>query len=208
MLQRQQKLTLHGSGKNTRRYLYAGDAADAFDTVLHKGEIGHVYNVGSRDEVSNKSLCAMLLELYGLPNDTEEDLYRYVKHTEDRPFNDHRYAVDGSKLRNLGWEQKTPFAEGLRTTVDWYREFGSQWWGDIESRLIPFPVVPKQEKAKYVEKDISSNPVSHDQGKVTKQNGVKRQRVEEEESIPVANGLKRRREEEETAVMGAQIETS
>ncbi|KAG9654276.1 NAD(P)-binding protein, partial [Aureobasidium melanogenum] len=68
MLQRGLRLPLHGSGDNTRRYLYAGDAADAFDTILHKGEIGHIYNVDSHDEVSTIDLCAHLLRLFGLPN--------------------------------------------------------------------------------------------------------------------------------------------
>ena len=42
---------LHGDGKNTRRYLYAGNAADAFDTILHRGQIGEIYNVDSSDEI-------------------------------------------------------------------------------------------------------------------------------------------------------------
>ncbi|KAG9945871.1 NAD(P)-binding protein, partial [Aureobasidium melanogenum] len=145
MLQRGLKLPLHGSGDNTRRYLYAGDAADAFDTILHKGEIGHIYNVDSHDEVSTVDLCSHLLRLFNLPYATTEDLYKHVVHTQDRPFNDHRYAVNGDKLRQLGWEQKTRFNEGLRATVQWYQRFGSTWWGNIESRLQPFPepVAPK-----------------------------------------------------------------
>ena len=50
-------------------------------------------------------------------------------------------AVDGSKLRKLGWEQKTSFAKGLQITVDWYRQFGEAWWGDISHVLTPFPIV-------------------------------------------------------------------
>ncbi len=132
---------LHGDGSPTRRYLFAGDAADAFDTILHKGELGHIYNVGSYDEISNLKLCDLLLDEMGLPHNTEEERGKWIKYTHDRPFNDHRYAVDGTKLRQLGWEQKTTFAEGLRITVDWYKRFGEQWWGDISKVLSPFPVV-------------------------------------------------------------------
>ena len=146
LLERNEKLSLHGSGKHTRRYLYAGDAADAFDTILHKGSVGHVYNVPSVDEISNFSLCSMLLNQFGHASDTKEDVYKHVLHCEDRPFNDHRYAVDGTKLHQLGWKQKTPFEDGIQITVDWYRRFGKEWWGDISDRLTPFPNAPAVEQ--------------------------------------------------------------
>lgn len=132
---------LHGDGSPTRRYLYAGDAADAFDTILHKGQLGQVYNVGSYDEISNLELCSKLLTELKIPHEAPEDFKKWVKYTHDRPFNDHRYAVDGTKLRNLGWDQKTSFAEGLAITVNWYKQFGEVWWGDISKVLSPFPIV-------------------------------------------------------------------
>lgn len=141
LLQRGQPVILHGDGTPTRRYLYAGDAADAFDTILHKGAMGHIYNVGSYDEISNLTLCSKLLTYLDIPHKTQEQLHRWVKHTRDRPFNDHRYAVDGTKLRQLGWDQKTSFAEGLAITVDWYQKYGEKWWGDITQVLTPFPTV-------------------------------------------------------------------
>jgi len=147
LLNRGQPVVLHGDGSPTRRYLFAGDAADAFDTILHKGEIGQIYNVGSYDEISNLSLCGKLLTEMGIPHaDADASVFnQWVKYTHDRPFNDHRYAVDGTKLRQLGWDQKTSFEEGLRITVDWYRRFGEKWWGDISKVLSPFPVVVNQD---------------------------------------------------------------
>ena len=129
-------LFIHGDGKHTRRFLYAGDAASAFDTILHKGEIGQIYNVDSTDEISNLDLAKKLLRRFG-QHGTES----WIQHTRDRPFNDRRYAVDGSKLRKLGWTQKVSFEDGLATTVDWYCKF-SGWWGPIDNTLLsPFPVV-------------------------------------------------------------------
>lgn len=128
-------LLLHGDGQHTRRYLYAGDAAEAFDTILHKGEIGQIYNVDSKDEVSNMQLAENLLGLFGLT-----DKATWIQHTHDRKFNDRRYAVDGSKLRRLGWEQRTKFEDALRATVDWYGKFEG-WFGDIEGVLTAHPVV-------------------------------------------------------------------
>jgi dTDP-glucose 4,6-dehydratase len=136
LLQRGKPLFIHGNGRNTRRYLYAGDAADAFDTILHRGVMGQIYNVDSRDEVSNLDLAATLCRSFGIHDGVEQ----HVQYTRDRPFNDLRYAVDGSKLRGLGWTQQTSFEKGLATCVDWYGKFGS-WWGDIENILTPFPEV-------------------------------------------------------------------
>ncbi|KAL1651327.1 hypothetical protein SLS58_000666 [Diplodia intermedia] len=145
LLHRGRKLLLHGDGTPTRRYLYAGDITDALDTIFHKGAVGQIYNIASKDEVSNMELCRRLLKLYGLPARTPEEFKRWVVHTEDRPFNDHRYATDGTKLAKLGWRQQTSFADGLRITVDWYRRFGEVWWGDISRILTPFPVVEGNE---------------------------------------------------------------
>lgn len=128
-------MLLHGDGQHTRRYLYAGDAAEAFDTILHKGEIGQIYNVDSRDEVSNIQLAEKLLSAFGL-----NDKATWIQHTHDRKFNDRRYAVDGSKLRKLGWEQRTRFEDALAMTVDWYQKFDG-WFGDIEGVLTAHPVV-------------------------------------------------------------------
>ncbi len=131
---------LHGDGKHTRRYLFAGDATDALDTILHKGDIGQIYNIGSADEVSNLSLCGRLLAHFGLPHETVEDVYKNVQHTRDRPFNDRRYAVDGTKLKSLGWTQKISFEEGLVITVEWYKKYGEVWWGDVSPVFAPFPL--------------------------------------------------------------------
>ncbi|KAK6950286.1 hypothetical protein Daesc_008612 [Daldinia eschscholtzii] len=145
LLNRQRPTVLHGDGSPTRRYLYAGDAADAFDTILHKGTLGQVYNVGSHDEISNIELCRMVLKEMGIPHESQEDFNKWVKYTHDRPFNDHRYAIDATKLRRLGWDQKTTFADGLKITVDWYKRFGEEWWGDISKVLSPFPIVVEAE---------------------------------------------------------------
>ena len=113
--------------------------------VLSKGVPGQVYNVGSDTEISNLTLCKILLDEFALDSD-DESLQRKIDFVRDRPFNDHRYAVDGSKLKALGWTQNTPFAEGLRATVNWYKRFGESWWGDISGVLTPFPTAFVDEK--------------------------------------------------------------
>ncbi|KAK9451715.1 uncharacterized protein V1518DRAFT_409332 [Limtongia smithiae] len=131
------KCFVHGDGKNTRRYLYAGDAVDALDTVLHFGDVGQIYNIGTTDELSNLNLCKMLLQKLGVE---EKDYNKWIEFTGDRPFNDQRYAIDASRLSSLGWVQKMEFEYGIQITIDWYQKFGSAWWGDLSDILTAFPV--------------------------------------------------------------------
>ncbi|KAL8276749.1 hypothetical protein RQP46_010858 [Phenoliferia psychrophenolica] len=139
LLNRGEKLIIHGDGKPTRRYLYGGDAADAFDFVLSKGIVGQIYNVGSAAEISNLDLCKLLLAEFDRPVSTTAELGAEIVFVRDRPFNDHRYAVDGSKLKKLGWTQNTPFDEGLSRTVEWYQTYGETWWGNLTPVLTAFP---------------------------------------------------------------------
>jgi hypothetical protein len=120
-------------------------------------------------------LCVKLLKEMGLPNNSKADFDKWVKYTHDRPFNDHRYAVDGTKLRKLGWDQKTPFEAGLKMTVDWYRQFGEKWWGDISNVLSPFPVVKTNGDISTVEKDDNAEISEHPhvkKRKVSETNGT------------------------------------
>jgi dTDP-D-glucose 4,6-dehydratase len=162
LLQRGQKLLLHGDGSPTRRYLYAGDIVDAIDTIFHKGEVGQIYNIASKNEISNTELCHRLLGAFSIPHTTAPEVEAWIQYTEDRPFNDQRYATDGAKLTSLGWQPKTSFDEGLRITVDWYRRFGEVWWGDISRVLTSFPVVAGTEIwTKEEHEDLPSSDGEH-----------------------------------------------
>lgn len=118
-------LPVYGDGRNVRDWLYVEDNCAAIDLVLHKGEPGHVYNVGGGNEVENLDLTRRILDLLG----KDHSLVRYVP---DRPGHDRRYSVDCAKLQALGWAPRTPFADGLATTVAWYRDHRA-WWEPIKS---------------------------------------------------------------------------
>ncbi|KAJ4119854.1 hypothetical protein NW768_010444 [Fusarium equiseti] len=189
LLNRQRPLVLHGDGMPTRRYLYAGDAADAFDTILHKGQIGQIYNVGSHDEVSNLELSSMLLDRMRISHDTPEQLRRWIKYTRDRPFNDRRYAVDGSKLKRLGWEQKVSIDEGLKITVDWFTQFGESWWGDISHVLTPFPTVSDGEMVPDDARSMRDEPLESQD--------VRQGKLPEQQKKEDANGCRDTRNEDD-----------
>jgi UDP-glucose 4,6-dehydratase len=103
---------IHGDGGHTRNFLFVEDVARAFDAVLHNGEIGNTYNIGTDFEISNLEVAKKLLQLFGLEK-REDELITFVK---DRAFNDRRYSINSSKLDSLGWKQQISWEEGLKRT--------------------------------------------------------------------------------------------
>ena len=118
-LLRGKKVPLYGDGQNVRDWLYVEDNCSGIDTVFHKGRIGEVYNIGGGTEIENIELTMKIIELLG----KEKDSIEYVA---DRPGHDRRYSLDCQKIKKLGWEPKTDFEDGLKKTIDWYRE--NEWW--------------------------------------------------------------------------------
>merc|ERR1712195_61994 len=132
-LMRDWPITLHGGGWTHRNMLHAEDVANAFDTILHKGSVGRVYNIGGEEinEISVRNVAERLLEIMK-PGATLED---NTVITPDRVFNDTRYHIDSSSLHALGWEPKVSLSEGFKRTVDWYLSPCGNNWGDITSVL-------------------------------------------------------------------------
>ncbi|MEN0664372.1 dTDP-glucose 4,6-dehydratase [Caldifermentibacillus hisashii] len=119
-------LPVYGDGLNVRDWLYVEDHCEAIDTVLHKGVVGEVYNIGGNNEHTNIEIVKTILKHLGKP----ESLIKFVK---DRPGHDRRYAIDATKIRTeLGWEPKHTFESGIKETIDWYLE-NKDWWENIIS---------------------------------------------------------------------------
>jgi dTDP-glucose 4,6-dehydratase len=113
-------LPLYGDGLQRRDWLYVGDHADAVDHVLRHGVAGQTYNIPGGAEMANRDTVALLLERLGKP-------WSLVRHVEDRPGHDRRYAMDGARIEGLGWRPRTSFEQGLRETVDWFVA-NEGWW--------------------------------------------------------------------------------
>jgi dTDP-glucose 4,6-dehydratase len=119
-------LPIYGDGLHVRDWIHVQDHCDALDCILHHGRTGEVYNIGARQEVANLEIARMVLRILG----KDESLITFVK---DRPGHDRRYSIDPSKLeRELGWKPKIPLEEGIRLTIDWYRE-NSAWISGVRS---------------------------------------------------------------------------
>jgi dTDP-glucose 4,6-dehydratase len=118
-------LPVYGDGMQVRNWLYVEDFGRGIGHVLEHGAPGEAYNVGGPDECPNIEVVQRIIELTG----ASEDL---IEHVTDRPGHDRRYSLGSEKVRALGWEAQVRFAEGLKRTVDWYRD-NAGWWEPIRS---------------------------------------------------------------------------
>lgn len=114
------KVPLYGDGLNERDWLYVEDHCSAIHLLVDRGVPGEVYNIGANAQVANIDLTNMLIELTGRDES-------YIDYVDDRPGHDRRYAVDSSKIRELGWKPEHSIEQRLASTVEWYRS-RSDWW--------------------------------------------------------------------------------
>lgn len=112
-------LPVYGDGRQMREYQYVIDHCEAIDLVLHQGELGQVYNVGTGEETENLLMVKILLEALERP----ESL---IRHVEDRPGHDRRYSLNLDKIKALGWQPKSSAAEAITKTAQWY--LNNEWW--------------------------------------------------------------------------------
>jgi len=121
-----ENLPVYGDGMYVRDWIYVLDHCSAVDTVLRKAKAGSVYNIGSGHDVPNIEVVKLILKFLGKP----ESL---IRHVEDRPGHDRRYAMDADKLRReLGWQPEHSFEGAMEATVKWYVE-NRAWWERIRS---------------------------------------------------------------------------
>jgi dTDP-glucose 4,6-dehydratase len=113
---------VYGDGQQIRDWIHVEDNCRGLLTVLERGRIGAIYNIGTSEERTNLSvvetICGAIAAHKGVDLGRLTARIRYVT---DRPGHDRRYALDTSKARNeLGWTPRIDFRSGLQRTVDWY----------------------------------------------------------------------------------------
>jgi dTDP-glucose 4,6-dehydratase len=121
------KVPLYGTGENVRDWLHVDDHCRGIYSVLMNGRSGEVYNIGGGRELTNNEITSLILEAIG----ARESSIDYV---EDRKGHDLRYSVDWTKInRELGYEPQVKFEDGLRETIQWYRD-NQTWWKPLKNR--------------------------------------------------------------------------
>jgi dTDP-glucose 4,6-dehydratase len=129
-----EQLRVHGDGSAARDWVFVEDTCDAIDRVAHcesKKVLGEVINIGTGVSLSVADIARAVVKEMGAP----ESLITYVG---DRPGQVFRHTADAAKAKRLlGWEPKVTFEEGLRRTIDWYRNNREVWQKQLWMRDIP-----------------------------------------------------------------------
>lgn len=114
-------IPIYGDGSNVREWIHVLDHCIGIIRVLFYGKKGEVYNIGSGEEITNIEMARKILNILGKSDDAVEMI-------NDRPGHDKRYALNSYKLRNnLSWGCKFRLEEGLRDTINWYKNH-QNWW--------------------------------------------------------------------------------
>jgi len=128
---RDEPIPVYGNGMNVRQWLYVEDCAEAVLKIVKDGKEGKIYNVAGPEEKRNIEVVKTILRLMNKP----ESLIKFVK---DRPGHDYRYAMKAEKIKKeLSWEPKVGFEEGINKTVEWYLSH-LDWVKKIEGELRKF----------------------------------------------------------------------
>ena len=118
------KVPVYGMGKAVRDWLYVEDHCRAIDLITRQGKIGETYCIGGDAEKNTLEITDVILQEMKKSNEV-------IEFVEDRKGHDMRYAIDFSKIKNeLGWEPTVSFEDGMKKTIDWYKN-NEQWWRDI-----------------------------------------------------------------------------
>ena len=111
------KIPLHNNGTPVRNWLHAQDTANSIITIIISGVKNEIYNICGGFEQNNLETVKKIIKLYHNTDNYEQ----YLDFSYSRKGQDVRYALDDTKLRNLGWSPKMEFEKELETIVKYYK---------------------------------------------------------------------------------------
>lgn len=100
-------------GVGSRHWLEVSNVGDALLFLIKNGVKGEFYNIVGTEEFTNEDVVKTINKLLGT-----EPLIEFVDFHKTRPGHDRRYAIDGTKMKNLGWEPKVKFEEGIKNVIE------------------------------------------------------------------------------------------
>lgn len=98
----------------SRYWIHGRNTANAVKFLLEKGKAGESYNIIGFDELTNLEIAQKVADIIGKPL-----IPKFVDFHRVRPGHDRRYALDGSKMRDMGWTPVVDFETGLKETIEW-----------------------------------------------------------------------------------------
>lgn len=132
-------LPVYGDGTNVRDWIHVLDHCRGVELAMDQGRPGTIYNFGGDAEKTNLQVVTAILDLLGKP-------HSLIRHVQDRPGHDRRYAMDFSLAsRELNFTPSRSFEHGLLETIQWYernrkwlrrvqdgtyREFMNTWYSE------------------------------------------------------------------------------
>jgi dTDP-glucose 4,6-dehydratase len=115
---RGEKVIIHANHSLTkagsRFYIHAQNVCSAVDFIMKNGKNGDKYNIVGEREIDNLSLAQMIANILGKPLN-----YELVDFHSSRPGHDLRYALDGSKMQQMGWNLPMDLENSMASVVDW-----------------------------------------------------------------------------------------
>jgi len=105
----------------SRFWIHCRNASKAIDFLLVEGVPGDKYNVVGDKEINNLDMALFISSVLDKPLK-----YKLVNFHESRPGHDTRYALDGSKLKNMGFSYPVSFTDSLIKTIKWTID-NSEW---------------------------------------------------------------------------------
>ncbi len=109
------EVVLWGDGSPTREFFYAGDAARGIAMAAERYNSSEPVNLGSGMEISIKELATLIAKLTGFDGKIVWDT--------SKPNGQPRRGLDVTRAKeSFGFEAQMPFEEGLRRTIEWFKE--------------------------------------------------------------------------------------
>jgi dTDP-glucose 4,6-dehydratase len=118
------RIPLHNNGTPFRNWLHASDTAQAIITIIEKEKVNEIYNIAGGFEQSNYDTVRKVINEYNKDLDNHDLLPTidwYLDTDYSRVGQDVRYALDDSKIKELGWRPQVKFDDCVGEIVSYYK---------------------------------------------------------------------------------------